>query len=84
MGVTCPDASSGGYVTISGVSWCNGYSSAGEGEQDEGGVPPRQSAKVSGCGALSILSARVSGAFVGEDMVVECMIMEVGWVVVTL
>lgn len=60
------------------MSWHKGYSRAGDNERDEGGVSPKQSAKVNSCGALSILSARVSMVFVGEDMVVEHMMMEVG------
>ena len=68
-------------MTISGVSWCRGYSRAGEDEQEDGGVSPRRSAKGSNCGALLILSASVRGVFAGEDMVVECMMIGVGWVV---
>lgn len=68
-------------MTISGVSWRSGYSRVGEGEWEEGGVPPRWLAKGSSCGVLSILSARVRGVLVGEDIVVERMMMGMDWVV---
>lgn len=68
-------------MTISRVSWWRGYSRVGEGERDEGGASSNLSAKDSGCGALSILSAKGRGVLAGEDIVVECMTMGVGWVV---
>ena len=68
-------------MTISGVSWWRGYSRDGDGDREDGGVPSSHSAKVSGIGALSILSARGRGVLLGEDMVVEHMMIEVGWVV---
>ena len=68
-------------MPILGVSWWRGYSSDGDCDRGDGGVLSRRSARVSGSGALSILSARGRGVFVGEDMVIECMMIEVCWVV---
>ena len=63
----------------SGVSWWRGYSRDGDGEQEGGGAPSSRSARVKGTGTLSILSASERGGFgMGEDMVVDCMMMGVG------
>ena len=68
-------------MTILAVSWRRGYSKEGDGDREDGGVPSSRSARVSGHGALSILSAKGREVFVvGEDMVVERMMIGMGWV----
>ena len=67
---------------ISGVSCWRGYSNDGEGERDDGGVCSNHSASMRGTGVSLILLTNKGAKFeAGEDMVVERIMIGVGWVV---